>query len=625
MMKERPFLVISLLALLLMYGFLYFIKVTKPVNPTARGNGEVVAQQASLIKAHPTPSTHCSYYRKGKKNLYWGDLHVHTANSLDAYGVGTRNGPLQAYAFAQGQALTLADNKTQIKIDRPLDFTAVTDHAELFGARHICFHTKHKKKAYCRGLKNLGRRRTTSAIGLFLYAGANVLSEKPKLPFLCGQKGVNCLAAAQSVWRDVQKAAHSAYRHCSFTTFAAYEWTPTPKGLHFHRNVIYANEKVPDMAFDYVRYPKREDLWKALQRHCIEAKGEAKGCDVLAIPHNPNFSNGRAFQVEDDSQASLALRSQFEKLVEIHQTKGNSECLNPYGDDRKDCSFEIAYNFTALGDRSWLKLGSKMPKQRWDQLRSSYVRSSLIRGLKMYTASGSKRQNPLKLGFVASTDTHNATPGNVKEKGFVGQHSMLDQTTKQRRKRLPDSNPGGLVAVWAEENTRAAIFAALKRRETYATSGPRIRVKLHQTWAKGDLCQAGALDGEGHIPMGGTMPARRSGQGTARFVVKAMMDKHRLQRIDLIRLSYTKGAPKRDVFSLSADDTKQGDTTMCRVWADSAFDPKAPTLWYARVVEMPSKRWSKYDCEKANNCKQFPHMDKMIQERAWTSPIWYLP
>ncbi len=625
-MRKRFLLVLGILSLLLIVGVWLFIPMFRPIKPTPRGDGKLAKEQIALIKANPTPTQHCSYYRKGKKNLYWGDLHVHTSNSLDAYGIGTRNGPMQAYAFAQGQPITLADQKTQMKIDRPLDFTAVTDHAELFGVRHICFQTKHRTKPYCRGLRNMGKRKATSTIALFAYAGNNVLRETPKLPFLCGQKDMNCLAAAQSVWREVQKAAHSAYRHCSFTTFAAYEWTPTPNGIHLHRNVIYANEKVPDMAFDYVRYPKQEDLWKALQTHCIEGKENAKGCDVLAIPHNPNFSNGQAFQVESDDPASLALRTRFEKLVEIHQTKGNSECLNPYGDDRPDCDFEIAYNFTAFGDRSWLKLGTKMPEARWKQLRRSYVRSSLLRGLKMYAASGPKRQNPLQLGFVASTDTHNAAPGSVQEKGFLGQHGFMDQTIEQRLKQFPDTNPGGIVAVWAEENTRASIFAALKRRETYATSGTRIRVKMHQTWeTQRDLCKAGGLDSQTAIPMGGTLRPPTSTSNKPRFVIQAMMDEYRLQRIDLIKLSYNNGRESREIFRLDADDKQKGDATMCRTWTDQNFAPKTPTLWYARVVEMPSKRWSKYDCEKAGNCEKYPRMNSMIQERAWTSPIWFLP
>jgi hypothetical protein len=287
-------------------------------------------------------------------------------------------------------------------------------------------------------------------------------------------------------------------------------------------------------------------------------------------------------------------------LVEIFQSKGNSECLNSTQGDTADadCNLEI-------------KLGPGSKNLKWDNLRSGYVRPGLQSGLKQYEKSGI---NSFQMGFVGGTDMHNATAGVVKESEFDGVRPAIIRLTNEG---LKTSNPGGLTAVWAEANTREDIFTALRRRETYATSGPRIALKFYET-----------RDHKAATSMGGVLRPLGRGQ-KPEFVIEAVKDEINLGRAEIIKSSVEGGKVVEKIIAFPAKDAVNGDSKLYVSWTDEDYDSKKPTFWYARVTEIPSKRWSKIECEALEhsnpNFRCDPKLNRMIQERAWASPIWNLP
>ncbi len=551
----------------------------------------------------------CPGYVAGEKQVLWGDMHVHTSFSMDAYAFGTRNDPRDALAFARGQELTLADNETRVRIDRPLDFTAITDHSEFFNVMYVCTDPQFADSEWCGKFRSLA----TPAASMqgfrevFLPLIENETAQEA--PF-CGDEGADCKALRQLEWPRVQHYANAANAPCEFTSFVALEWTATPNRDHWHRNIIFANENVPAHPVNYVDHPTVEAMWRMLDRECRAADG----CDVVAIPHNINLASGGGFDVETATDADLKLRARYERVAEIHQHKGNSECLAPYGDDNAECEFEYA-NIQS----EWHAVKpAALPADERNQFRQSYYRTVLARGLQSYEKAGF---DPLQLGAIGSTDTHAGLPGYVKEEDWQGAMGV-DLEPGARLTTFGSYNPGGLAAVWAEENTRASIFAALKRREVYGTSGPRITLKYFATFEQGgDPCQA-AFEGDTAAVMGGNIESQ--GALKPRFVINALQDEKPLARIDIVRGVLVDGGVKETVTSFAVGGAN-GGASACIAWTEESYDPATPAFWYARVLEVPSKRWSKHLCEKHNNCADHPDMDRMIQERAWASPIWNLP
>jgi hypothetical protein len=463
-----------------------------------------------------------------KKRLYFGDLHVHTSYSLDAFLFGERTGPDGAYAYARKLAPSTATDGTKRWIDRPLDFAAATDHSEFYGIMY-------RYDAYVPGV---------------------------------------------------------------FTTFNAYEWSESIQadGTR-HRNVIFKSHKVPAQVFDSFRYNEPIKLWKALQASCKTSDG----CDVVAIPHNSNGSNGTTFAL-GDAQANR-LRARYEPVVELFQGKGNSECLSKDPKDPStDCRFEL------------LLKQKKPTAEDWAKMRKGYVRTALLAGLGAYQKD---KLNPLQLGFIGATDTHNANPGAVDESSWEGNHGIGDVTAKRRLQRFAMNNPGGLTAVWAEKNTREAIFAAIKRREVYATSGPRISLRFYATSASAS-CRASSAPSE-ETAMGGTM-AKPVGKPT--FYISAAKDQTPLASIELIRGTVERNGQTHEQVIPVVQNRRQ--STLCHVYRDDDFDPALPTFWYVRVKQVPTPRWSKHDCKREPAaCTSELNVD--VQERAWSSPIWYHP
>ncbi len=553
-------------------------------------------------------SGRCPDYDPERRNLYWGDLHVHTSYSLDAYAFGTRLEPRDAYAFARGAEVTVAGGR-RVRLRRPLDFAAVTDHAETFDVMNLCAGDAPRDDEYCQGLRS--GRDTGSALLVFRnFLLPLIGGEVPARARVCDVDDVDCPELARGLWRRVQEQANAANEACEFTAFIGNEWSATPGGRHWHRNLIYASDTVPFQAIDYLSYPTLDAFWEALDAQCLQQPG----CDVLAIPHNSNLAEGGGFDVVAENERQRRLRARLERVFEIHQSKGTSECLPPlHRADDPDCGYEIVLprRLQAAYDAGTL------PESEWRKLRRAYARPVLLRGLR---EAEQGRGNPLQLGFIGSTDTHTGTPGLVDEEQWFGDAWAFGGGAAASLLRL-DYSPGGLLGVWAEENTRSSLFAALRRREVYATSGPRIRLRFTAvSAADADVCASEPADAVVDATMGGSFgPVARA----PRFVVQALMDEAPLVRVELVKGSVRDGVASEQLVTLF--DEPAGRRELCVSWRDPEFDVAAPAFWYARVFERATPRWSAYACREAENCEDIEGADRWQRERAWASPIWYVP
>ncbi len=569
------------------------------------------------------------------RQAYFGDLHVHTAYSFDAYAWETRNDPAQAYLFARGEALDIApldeygQGTVTIQLDRPLDFAAVTDHSEFLGEVNLCV-TPGSESYDTRACQLY---RTGGKIGV-IGMTSRILSPLPhRSPFLCGDDGSTCLQTAAGPWQRIQEAAAAANDACAFTSFVGYEYTGMPFGAMLHRNVIFRGESVPELPVSYLEAPTPEDLWTRLDAVCTDA---GTGCEVLAIPHNPNFSQGRIFNVEYGGnsdpviQAEIAARrARLEPIMEVYQHKGSSECAFPFFTSDEECSFEL------LSEEENEDPG--FPPQE-----SDFLRGALALGLNESLRLG---VNPFKLGVIGSTDTHNASPGEVNEANWQGHVGKEDSDVANSRISF---SPGGLVGVWAEENTRDALFQAMQRRETFGTSGPRIRVRFFGGWDYDEgLCTAPDMLQQAYkngVPMGSDLPDTNTDHGSPRFILQAMQDDIPLQVAQIIKIWLDQdGSVHEKVFDVNGDRENgagvdphtcirngSGAPHLCSVWQDPNFDPTGPAVYYARVLENPSCRWSTFACNalpadaRPSQCSD-PGVAKAVKERAWSSPIWYQP
>ena len=600
---------------------------------------------------------------------FFGDTHVHTAYSSDAVFAGTRENPRGAYRFAQGDPIGLPPYDPNgvptrtAQLRRPLDFTAVTDHAEQFGEIQICLTPGYPgyDSSDCVSARNqlatppptLPTLLPPGPVIAFLYPYFNVAG--PQRFSWCGTNNADCLAEASLVWQDTQAAAEEFYDRtaaCTFTTFVGYEWSGQPGGNNLHRNVIFRNAVVPALPTSYLEQNTPAGLWATLQSQCLDG---LPGCDVLAIPHNPNASGGLMF-LPPATAADAAFRSAMEPVVEMNQHKGDSECRPGVQSTDEICGFEKLNRlqlFSPISD----------PNQHFPPL--DYVRNVLKAGLVHEQNLG---VNPFRLGLIGSTDTHNATPGATEEQDFgaYGHIGLRDHTNPafMLARVTPagiEATPGGLAVVWAEENSRDALFASIRRREVYGTSGTRPILRFfagrEPTLRCGDPDFVAAAYAGG-VPMGGEIGPVR-GNHSPRFGVLALRDPGTqttpgtpLQRLQIVKgWVDSTGAAQEKVFDVAGDASNGAtvDTTtctpsgagadsLCAVWSDPEFDASQRAFYYARVLENPTCRWSTYlcnaqgiDCSDPNavpagygECCN-PAVAKTIQERAWSSPIWYRP
>jgi hypothetical protein len=574
------------------------------------------------------------------KEAFFGEQHLHTAYSLDAYIGGARLTPSDAYRFAKGEEVEVGGQKVRLRA--PLDWAAVTDHAEYLGEMYSTIHERapghdNEQLKQLRGLSTLDEREKW----FIEYVQKPNRGTTPQhAPFFAGD------ATTVSGWKVELAAAAEHYKPGSFTTIPAFEWSAAPQGANLHRNVFFRDTNVPERPMSYVDINREDGLWAWM------AGLEKQGMHVIAIPHNSNASKGAMFPSRTAAGDPLDLeyaetRSRFEPLIEMMQIKGNSEVHRWFWAADEFANFE---NADSLGDYSGRDL-KKFGKQNW-------VRWGVTKGLAYEQQLG---VNPFHYGFVGGTDSHNGTPSNVDEDNFAtGSHGAGDGTVERRRTseiggwlKGKDLNPGSLTGVWAPQNTREAIWDALKARETFATSGPRIKVRFFGRLGAGpapteprNLVERGYSEG---VPMGGTL---KGTGGAPSFTVWALKepDGANLDRIQIVKgWVDARGEPQDRVFDVAwSGDRKRGrngkvpavgntvdlprasfantigSAELMGAWTDPEFDPARNALYYARVLLIPTPRWSTYDAVRAG----LPLLEDVpgtVQERAWSSPIWYTP
>lgn len=631
------------------------------------------ASSAAMAQAYPD-------------KLLWGDTHLHTNLSVDAYFLQNRTADGDtAYRFAKGEPVIHPYSRARMQLGTPLDFLAVSDHAELMGTPYALFTQGDKRLATTRlgkrliELQNAGN--DEDAFGLFILAITLADTPAEKRP-----KKVNLATALLWRWQDLTSAPDlraratrwllsdptllndlenaemlrsfwaknldAATRHNTpgkFTTFAAWEFTPTPDGANLHRIVITDTD--PEKAKAFLPYSANdsgnpEDLWRWLGKTSAET-----GADFVSIPHNSNISKGRMFASVDFEGRPITadyarLRSSWEPVAEVTQIKGTSETHPILSPDDEFAGFEFFGRLIEARDDA---------DHNPTVTGADYVRSALKSGLEFEATLG---VNPFKLGMIGSTDSHSGLPS-AEENNFTGKFGF-DVVPENKAPGAVvsqlsgwDMSASGLAAVWAKENTREEIFAAFKRREVYATTGPRIAVRFFGGFgftdadlAATDLAAAGYAKG---VPMGGDL----SGAGASpSFLIQAVKDPKgaNLDRVQVVKgwlgpdgkalekvydATWSAGRardaagrldPVGDTVDIPSASYRNsiGAAELATVWRDPDFDPAQKAFYYVRVLEIPTPRNSTYDAAALGIAPPEGYA-ATIQERAYTSPIWYSP
>ncbi|MCP4007258.1 MAG: DUF3604 domain-containing protein [bacterium] len=572
------------------------------------------------------------------RNVFWGDLHIHSSYSYDAYTFGVRAMPDDAYRFAKGARIEHGAGYP-VQLSQPLDFAAVTDHAVYLGV------ARQKGDRGDRPLHEIlatGQpwRITLNYLRIVLGRLASVEAREASF----GGEPVG--EVSLNAWQDIVTTAERHNEPGRFTTFIAYEWTSMPRAENLHRNVIYRSSAAPKFPFSSLDSEDPEDLWAALENQ------RRKGMETLSIPHNANVSNGRMYsRVRFDGSPMTAAyaetRMKNEPISEILQVKGQSEVHPLLASDDEFADFEIYDQILSA-------------EGTFSQPRGSYSRDALKTGLEL---SALYAFNPYRFGVIGSSDSHNASSP-VEEGRYHGKLPLQDGTAGLRLGQtlwLPDrQNRGarwsamGLAAVWAEQNTRESLFDAMRRKETYAISGPRIVVRLFGGWQfEPALLRDPGFVAQGYargVPMGGILPPR-IGEAAPRFAVVALKDPTgaNLDRIQIVKgWLDSDGTARERIFDIAASDGRLPDPKTRRVspvgntvkledatysneigaaqleavWSDPDFDASAEAFYYVRVIEIPTPRWSTYD---AVLLGIEPPEPATLQERAITSAIWYQP
>lgn len=561
----------------------------------------------------------------------FGDLHVHTRYSFDAFLFGTRTAPDDSYRFAKGEALRHPGG-FDIKLDRPLDFYAVTDHSNYLGMWSAIDDAKHPLHADRDAASFLDPDGTRALPDAYAFLQAN---PDP--------------GATSKAWADTVAAAERHNAPGAFTTFIGFEYTASRNRGNLHRNVFYRDQS-SGLPFSSLLSPNPEDLWDWMDRQREE------GFDAIAMPHNSNGSDGWMFQmVQFDGSAIDAAyaeqRMRNEPLVEITQIKGTSDTHPALSPNDEWGNFEI--------------FPYRIATRLYSQPNGSYVRQAWLRGLEL---AATVQANPYRFGVAGASDTHNS--GDVLDESlFVSKVGRRDDEPVERgsvpvvvQDRVPAYreaagrffSASGLTGVWAEENTREAIFAAFRRKETFATTGPRIPVRFFASYdfPADALNRADLVDGAyGHgVAMGGDLVGRRD--GAPKFLVWAVQDPAgtRLQRVQVIKGWLEDGRPMEQVYDAACSDglpvdakthrcpdngaavevkdcsiTKdKGASELKTLWSDPDFDARQRAFYYVRVLENPTCRWSTWDAVRAGTAPR-ADLPTTIQERAWSSPIWFVP
>jgi hypothetical protein len=623
--------------------------------PAQQTHGDVgTLDKESVARSFPKPAYSPYAGRNFPTRPLFGDTHVHTSFSMDAGAFGARLGPKEAYRFARGEEL-MASSAQRVKLSRPLDFLVVADHSDNMGFFPQLFAGDPRMLA-----DPTGRRwydMIQSGKGADAALEIIVAFSQGKFPkalaFLPGTP------AYRSAWRETIKAAEEANEPGRFTAFIGYEWTSNTGGNNLHRNVIFrdgadkASQVEPYTTQKPLGSDNPRDLWK-----WMEAYEQKTGGELLAIAHNGNLSNGLMFPVIESftgrpvDRAYAETRARWERLYEATQMKGDGETHPVLSSNDEFANFE-------RWDKGNLDLS--VPKKR-EMLEFEYARSALKTGLKLEQQLG---VNPYKFGLVGSTDTHTGLT-TADDDNFFGKTSAHEPNADRVMHPFIKAPSGavimgwemtasGYAAVWAAENTREAIFDAMQRRETYATTGPRMIVRFFGGFdfeAKDAQTRSPAAAGYAKgVPMGGDLEAAPAGKAPT-FLVAALKDPigANLDRIQIVKGWVDKaGEVKEKVYDVvwsgartpgaggklppvgnTVDVAKAkwtntiGSTELITTWKDPDFDPALRAFYYARVLEIPTPRWTAYDA-KYYGLKVPANVPMVTQERAYTSPIWYTP
>ena len=613
----------------------------------AEGNDEVRKRYSPYAgKTYPT-------------HAYFGDTHHHTANSADAFTAGNRLSPEQSYRFALGEEV-VSSSGVPVRLSRPLDFLVITDHAEGLGIGYEVF----------KGNPAFAGDPTLSRWGKMLKEGGQAAfdattelirtaTEDKLPPILKNPKVVGPIM--KSVWNENTATAEKFNQPGRFTAMIGFEWSSAPDGNNLHRNVMFRDNK--DKADQVIPFSgwqslDPEKLWEWMAKY-----EEKTGGHLLAIPHNANISNGRMFEPVDFAGSPLSKdyaerRARFEVLQEIVQTKGNSEThptlspIDEFAGDMGVAGWE--YGNLTLTD-----------KPATDAMRPTmYLRSGLLRGLEWEQKLG---VNPFKFGIVGSTDVHTSLTS-VEEDNFTGKH-VYQEPAANRWNHVSKQGFGktrytwhylsaGYAAVWATENTREALWDAMKRREVYGTSGTRMTLRFFGGWdftaadaRSRTLADVGYAKG---VPMGGDLPKAAAGRKAPTFLVAAMKDPlfGNLDRVQIVKGWLGKDGqaqekiyevvwgnagrrklgrngklpPVGDTVDVATATWKNtiGDPELSAVWTDPDFDATQRAFYYARAIEIPTPRWTCYDAVRFG-ITMSPEVPMKQQERAWSSPIWFTP
>ena len=590
--------------------------------------------------------------------VFFGDTHHHTANSGDAFMNGDRLSPEDAYRFARGEEV-ISSSGVPAKLSRPLDFLVISDHAEGMGVMYEVYNGNpvmmaDETLARWNKMMKAGGSEAADATNELISAQAQGTLPAPVTdPAIAGP-------LQKSVWETYTETSEKYNDPGRFTAMIGYEWTSVPGGNNLHRNVLYrGNKDKADQMMPFTSWDSEdpEKLWEWMAKY-----EEKVGGNLLAIPHNGNLSNGRMFENVDFQGKPLSKdyaerRARFEVLQEVMQTKGNSETHPTLSPNDEFADYGIAGweygNLTMEGE-------AESPEMR----PYMYLRGGLMQGLAHKQKLG---VNPFKFGLIGGTDVHNSLTS-IEEDNFFGKHIVQEPRAKRwehiskqgfdKTRRTWIYTGAGYAAVWANENTRESLWDAMKRKEVYATSGSRMTVRLFGGWSfdKADA-QSRYIADPGYkkgVPMGGDLPAPGYDAKAPSFLVAAMMDPEsgNLDRIQIIKgWLDSNGETHEKVYDVVWGDAELrepdsngkltpvghtvnvaeaswtnniGDPDLRAVWTDPDFAATQSAFYYARVLEIPTPRWTAYD-QKRFGIKMSDDVPMKHQERAWTSPIWYTP
>jgi hypothetical protein len=582
------------------------------------------------------------------RRLLFGDTHHHSSLSVDSGLIGNRLGPDVSFRLARGEEVT-TNSGQRAKLVRPLDFLVISDHAEYLGIADL--------------LNDGNPALLATEVGQEWYKAMQVGGKAAwdtavdiTAEFSSGEPRFRDTEVERSVWHRVVDIASEYNQPGTFTTFNGYEYSSTVNGDNLHRVVIFRDgpervkQVIPFGAFDS---QDPEGLWDYMAGY-----EEKTGGRILAIPHNPNISNGAMFSETVNGSAMTRdyaeRRARWEPLMEVTQMKGDSETHPLLSPEDEFADFETWDVSNVAGT----------PKEDW-MLEHEYARSALKLGMRLEQEVGA---NPFKFGMIGSSDTHTSL-STTREENYFGKLPHLEPSAKRAGEVMPrhpkteatlvsawETGASGLAAVWAQENTREAIFDAMARKEVYATTGTRISVRVFAGW---DFDQASverqdfaALGYRHGVPMGGELESAPSSKSPV-LIVQALRDADgaNLDRVQIIKgwVDQDGGTHER-VFDIAVSDgrsidpdgrcrTPVGDTVnivdasytnaigatqLVARWIDPEFDPAQRAFYYVRVLEIPTPRWTAYDARRFG--AEVPEDARMtVQERAYTSPIWYTP